>query len=92
MYEYLPVSVCICECLCIACFSLGQQMENLRAIRIIMWVKHAKMFAPCRTNEPQNAPTELALSIGIGLCTELRLSAAVIRLFNAFHLIDKISL
>lgn len=34
----------VCACVC-AYFSPGQQMENLREIRIIMWVKHAKMFA-----------------------------------------------
>lgn len=58
-----------------------------------------------RANEPQNAEAlsigngigiEIGMGMGMGICTELRLSAAVIRLFvaafNAFHLIDKISL
>lgn len=94
------MGVCVC-----VCFSPGQQMEDLWQIRIIIWVKHAKMFAKPMSRKMHHLRAGSGTGAGDGAAAELGLSAAsvsgchkiVCHFFQCISLkscaaIDKISL
>lgn len=93
--------MCVSACVCVHCLLLPGSVNGEFAGDSHNYVGQAcENVCPLpRANEPQNAEAlsiGIGIGMGMGICTELRLSAAVIRLFvaafNAFHLIDKISL